>query len=223
MVANRAFNQDSFNYPIWSVSVELWIYLLFFLSIRYIGSSFLINLLVVATCVWLEQHDIKNLLVECAKLFYAGGLAAIVRRRMSSKALIAVATTCAWGIAVLMTRWLWERLGAQPNEFMRTFSCTVVPIFLFCLSSMPPLPRFVERMIETLANLTYSSYLLHFPIQILIALVCVYQGWSIPLYEPWFFIGYIALVLITAHFTYLCFEVPTQRLLRRIKIVVSSA
>jgi len=220
MVANRALNRDSFNYPIWSVSIELWIYLLFFITVRYISGSALMNLLVVGVCLWVESRGVKNPLIECAKLFYVGGLAAILRRSLTSRR-TAIAVNCgAWLVGFFFTRWLWRAYGTQPDTFMSFFSCTSAPVFLFCFSHIPRLPKVVEKAIETAGNVTYSSYLLHFPIQILIALICAYSSWKIPLYEPAFFIGFMSVTLISAHFVYQYFEAPAQRTLRRIKIVV---
>lgn len=223
MVANRAINQDSFNYPVWSVSVELWIYLLFFITVRFISISVLTNLLVIGACLWAEHRGMTNPLIECAKLFYVGGIAAILRRRITSARLATAAALCAWVIGLFLARWLWRTYGNQPNTFMSIFSCTAAPIFLFCLSYIPRLPTIVEKTIEGAGNLTYSSYLLHFPIQILIALLCTYGGWSIPLYEPVFFIGFVGGTLFMAHLVYRYFEMPAQRTLRRIKIVVEKA
>lgn len=220
LVANRGLTQDSFNYPIWSVSVEMWIYLLFFLTVRYISRSWLVNALVVGACIWAGYGGKANPLIECAKLFYLGGLAAILRRRLTSPHVAVAATCCAWIVAFFLTRWIWINYGAQTHTFMGIFSCTAVPVFLFCLSHIPRLPRGVEKCIEAAGNVTYSSYLIHFPIQILIALVCSYQGRAVPLYDPVFFIGYMSVALICAHFVYKYFELPAQKTFRRVKIVI---
>jgi peptidoglycan/LPS O-acetylase OafA/YrhL len=223
MVANRAINQDSFNYPIWSVSVELWIYLLFFVTVRFVSRSFIINLMIVGACLWAESKDIKNPLIECAKLFYIGGLMAILRRHLTSRTVAIASTCCAWVIGFVATRWLWTKYGTTPDTFMRIFSCSAAPILLFSFAHIPRLPRVVEKTIETAGNTTYSSYLLHFPIQILVALVCAYNGWIIPMYERGFFLAFMIGTIGSAYFVYRYFEFPAQRLLRRVKIVVDSS
>jgi len=62
--------------------------------------------------------------------------------------------------------------------------------------------------------MTYSSYLLHFPIQLLIVVGFSVIGAPIPLYDLTFFGGYLAITLLASYFTYRYFEAPAQNLVR---------
>src|SRR4051812_13229871 len=70
---------DSFNGPIWSISVEVLVYIVFFLTLRFVTRSALFNVLAVLVCLTLRGQ-----VFSCLALFYAGGLAAIARRNMTS-------------------------------------------------------------------------------------------------------------------------------------------
>jgi len=221
LVANRALNQDSFNYPIWSVSVEFFVYLLFFLTVRYVSRSGLVNVAVVVLCLWAESRGQRNPYIECVKLFYVGGLAAIIRQRITSQRLSILSSLAALGLAAWLTDRLLAVHAGNMSQMLSAASCTVGPLLIFSASHIPRLPSRIEHFILGAGNLTYSSYLLHFPFQILIGLLCLIVGWRIPMYEPWFFVAYLAVVLFASHYSYAYLEVPAQRLLRRISIVVT--
>ncbi len=62
---------------------------------------------------------------------------------------------------------------------------------------------------------TYSSYLLHFPLQMGLMLWAAQSGWRIPRGEPAFFIAYLAVSLTLGVLAFRAFEMPMQRRLRR--------
>jgi peptidoglycan/LPS O-acetylase OafA/YrhL len=85
---------------------------------------------------------------------------------------------------------------------------------LFALTGRIALPVPVAKSIEIAGNMTYSSYLLHFPIQLLIALGFAMSGRPIPFYDGWFFLGFVTATLVAAALTYRYFEAPAQAWLR---------
>jgi peptidoglycan/LPS O-acetylase OafA/YrhL len=62
--------------------------------------------------------------------------------------------------------------------------------------------------------MTYSSYLLHFPIQIVIALGFAIAKTPIPFYDARFFAAFIGTTLLASYLTYRYFEAPAQNLIR---------
>jgi len=73
----------------------------------------------------------------------------------------------------------------------------------------------VGDILRGLGNLTYSSYLVHFPIQLMIVSWYSYRHMSIPFYDARFFFAYLTAVLVAAFLTYRLFELPMQNLIRR--------
>jgi peptidoglycan/LPS O-acetylase OafA/YrhL len=88
------------------------------------------------------------------------------------------------------------------------------PILLFCLSREFVVPVAIQKLVEAAGNMTYSSYLLHFPIQIMIGLGFAMAGAPIPFYDPSFFAMFIATTLLASYVTYRYFEAPAQNLIR---------
>lgn len=64
---------NSFNEPIWSVSVELIIYILFFISIIYLN-KYKIKLVVLIYLIFLsiDKSGFESIFIDCARLFYTG-------------------------------------------------------------------------------------------------------------------------------------------------------
>jgi peptidoglycan/LPS O-acetylase OafA/YrhL len=62
--------------------------------------------------------------------------------------------------------------------------------------------------------MTYSSYLLHVPVQITVATLCAFAGWRIPFDQPPFFLAFLAVTLLLSYWTYELFEMPMQKRVR---------
>jgi peptidoglycan/LPS O-acetylase OafA/YrhL len=88
------------------------------------------------------------------------------------------------------------------------------PVVLFCLSGNLSVTPRVQRIIEAAGNMTYSSYLVHFPFQLLIAVGFAMSATPIPFYDPAFFVAFVAATLMASRLIYRYFEAPAQALLR---------
>jgi peptidoglycan/LPS O-acetylase OafA/YrhL len=70
---------DSFNGPIWSISVEVLVYLMFFLLLRLFGYKWIVTVAILVLSVAATLLNISNTIVECVAFFYMGGLSASAR------------------------------------------------------------------------------------------------------------------------------------------------
>ena len=200
---------DSFNGPIWSVSVEILVYAIFFVTLRFVTRSLMLNVVVIIGCLTLHGQ-----FVACLGFFYIGGLAATARRQAVAAGHPAWAERLGWAAALMLPLGMWIS-GARQEDIGWPFVMAYTPIALFCLSRPVTLSARVERVLEAAGNMTYSIYLLHFPIQLLIATLCAAAGTGIPFYETWFFVVFVASTMLASRLTYLYFEAPARALLRR--------
>lgn len=203
-----AQNVNSFNGPIWSISVEVLVYIAFFLMLRFVTKSPWLNLAVIAVCL-----NVGGELSACLAFFYAGGLAAIIRQSLTSVRLTAALERAAWFIVVVVPASIWI-LALQSRVIDWLLLLPYTPILLFCLTCKIALPAPAGKLLEAAGNMTYSSYLLHFPIQLLIALGFAMSGNPIPFYDGWFFTAFVTTTLLASYLTYRYFEAPAQALLR---------
>jgi peptidoglycan/LPS O-acetylase OafA/YrhL len=199
---------DSFNGPIWSVSVEVLVYAAFFLTLRYATRSPLFNVIVIIVCA-----NIPLQVCSCLAFFYAGGLAAIARQEIAQARWRPAIEIAAW-CAVIAIPIVIGVLSLRFPIVVWIFLLAYTPILLFCLSGEMKLPLPVQRLLETAGNTTYSCYLLHFPIQLSIATGCALLRLPIPYHDRLFWGVFISGTLIAAQLIYRHFEAPAQRLIR---------
>lgn len=199
---------DSFNGPIWSISVEVLVYAVFFTTLRFATKSPLLNLIVIAICV-----NVNAQICSCLAFFYAGGLAAISRQAIARSQFRLPVETAAWcaAAAVPVSIWMYSLQSAIVGWM---FPIAYTPILLFCLSGRMALSLPSHRLLEAAGNMTYSSYLLHFPIQIFIALGFAIVRHPIPFYDELFFAAFVVATLLASYLTYRYFEAPAQTLIR---------
>ncbi len=219
-MASSSASQDalSFNGPIWSISVEVLVYFFFFVMLL-ATRSWLVNLALIAISLM-----IPGPVANCVIFFYAGGLAAIARQSLTSSTVHAMAAECTSWLAVIvfLLGGYWftddhlESLGILP-----LLICT--PVLLYSLSRDVILPDRVRRVVEAAGNMTYSSYLLHFPIQLMIVLVFSFIPAPVPLYDHAFLGLFIGTTLLASYFTYRYFERPTQELIRNLLLQPGAA
>jgi peptidoglycan/LPS O-acetylase OafA/YrhL len=209
MASNWGSETNSFNGPIWSISVEVLVYAVFFLSLRFVTRSALLNLVIIVACV--QQG---GQIACCLSFFYIGGLAAIARRTIASSAYRSAVEGIAWLAAVSLAVSGWV-LVCSSYRLSDLAILGYTPILLFCISGDIAMPPAIQRWIEATGNLTYSSYLLHFPFQLAIGLGFAMYGAPIPFYNASFFVIFVAATLMASRLTYLYFEAPAQDLIRR--------
>ena len=70
-------------------------------------------------------------------------------------------------------------------------------------------------VVEALGNLTYASYLTHFPIQLAIAIWFRSTEKSVPYQQEWFLALYVGSVFLTAYVVFEYFERPMQLAIRQ--------
>jgi peptidoglycan/LPS O-acetylase OafA/YrhL len=212
---------DSFDGPIWSISVEVMVYFLFFLMLLGTRSWFL-NVAVVATCLGAASLHLGAQITNCLALFYIGGLAAMARRAVASSRFRQAIESFAWLFVVVFPP-LAVSLGRdQLDRFDLALFLAYTPVLLFCLSRDIMLPTSVQKAVEAAGNMTYSSYLLHFPIQLAVMIGFTMAGMAAPLYDVGFFAIYLATTLLASYFTYRYFEAPAQNLIREVLLQAQS-
>jgi peptidoglycan/LPS O-acetylase OafA/YrhL len=200
---------NSFDGPVWSISVEVLVYIVFFLTLRFLTRSALLNLMVIVACL-----NMSGQVVACLAFFYAGGLAAMARRATAPAGVKVAVERAAWlaVVAVPFSTWI---LTSRPFGLSVDMLLLVyTPVLLFCFSRDVAMPAWTRELVEGAGNMTYSSYLLHFPIQLMIALGFALFGAPIPYYDTTFFAVFVAGTMLASWFTYRWFEAPAQNFIR---------
>jgi peptidoglycan/LPS O-acetylase OafA/YrhL len=207
----------SYNGPVWSVSVELVAYVaFFFLALSGKLSILWSALVMVAAGLGRIISPDYEALFTCILFFFAGGIAYrlgyLLRHEPQSLPMWVVP------VAVFLVTAEILLLVSAPHPLQLIdpdfVLVVLVPGLIFLAGDRIKLPVLFERIVRVLGNMTYSSYLLQFPIQLFVALICAKIGIRIPYASNLLFILFILCTLLLAYLSYQYFERPAQQWIR---------
>lgn len=200
-----------FNFPIWSVSVELLVYAGFWGLRGWLDQRGPLAALMVAMIAgMLLLLGQKWLAIGCTYYFFIGVALAQWWRAGAQRA-VRIASVG------LMLAGLW--LLQSSNE--ATSIGLGLPAFfggviLVLVSAERIAGRLARRIAQWLGEATYSVYLWHVPIQLTAILLLADHADIAALASHWWFLGlWLASVMIVARFSYRHFEAPARRVVRR--------
>ena len=207
----------SFNGPIWSISIEVLVYFLFFLTLRYISKSFWCNIGILFFCLIAKYFKITSPIVECLAFFYLGGLTAMAVRYFEKSKLKKPINALIMSLIFIVPLVSFAANLTEYKNFALLFILLFTPILLFAGAQRLKMPTFFQKTIESAGNMTYSIYLIHFPLQLMIMLYFSYTNQAVPYYNPLFFIAFMIITLVLAYFSYYLFELRMQNIIRNNK------
>lgn len=199
----------TFNFPIWSVSVELVSYAAFFVYLRYSNrSAKLAAIIFILASV--AALVVNSLLITCVALFFMGVTMAKVNSHISLSA-SSLALVSALPISVCVAYSPWSR------HLIIVMTYIMIPAILLSILAldlhMPPVPS----KFYWIGECTYAVYLIHIPV-----LYGAYLAMTAVGYQPavlaascWTLLIYISFVILSSVFIYSKFEKPVEKKLRR--------
>jgi len=203
----------SFNGPIWSVSIEVLVYGLFFTLCRLGVTRWwqVVGLIGLAGAVYASKRT-EHPLVLCVFFFYLGALTHLAHEALGRLKPLAQQGLVAGAVLLLAAGTAVTAMGALRPMFYTALLAPLAIILL--LRWVQPKSASVAHAIATLGNTTYASYLLHFPLQLLVANLSGGHPERLPLSEPWWLLGYLGITFALAVAVYRFIEVPAQAALR---------
>ena len=198
-------NGNSFNAPIWSVSVEIGIYILFFLLLSTI-KKYNITVLVLLSLVLIaidKSDTIQTLFLECARLFFSGVIVFYLYEKIIKKNFINLIIS----IFLLAVSFI--------GNFKIYIFCPAILMFFLSFED------FIKKEILTkysnmLGNMTYSLYLLHVPTQLTLIFIFNKLNLANSIFNTtYFFIFYFLLLFIISYLVFVFFEKPLNKNIRK--------
>jgi peptidoglycan/LPS O-acetylase OafA/YrhL len=215
-------NGYSFNGPIWSVSLEILLYLVFYLCCFHLRPTNLIwpLLLIILGGLLLSAHYqviiFHTLFGRGLFSFFAGGLSyQVFQIAISSHQKKYIGTIIlVGGIALafwLNLRFLYIYLGYWFSEVLFMIGFPSVVLLLAFLDAKN-IFAYVFKKISYIGEISYSIYLIHFPVQILFHLAS--KQFPIDYSKTGTFLLYLACAIGLAVASHKFFEIPCQNYLR---------
>lgn len=205
---------DSFNGPIWSISVEVLIYSIFFLVLRHVGRSALINVAIVCACLVAKFAKVPSPIVDCLAFFYVGGLSAIALRHFQRTRFHGAVMMTALCAIVGVPGAVWATGIHRNPHFTFLFLISYTPVTLYFCAQQFRVNDVVQKFVEAAGNMTYSSYLVHFPIQLATVMLFEAAGVAVPYHDLGCFFAFFGATLLASYGIYRFFEMPAQTLIR---------
>lgn len=213
----------TFNGPIWSVSVEVLVYALFFMTTRILrpGLGARASIAVVAGVIFVSAISIYfSDLLYCVILFFAGGavqaLIASLDKEARKKAFWIAVCVAALSALAAFSFGAARAFGHDGAVPIISFSLATVAAFALVAEAVPlDLTRFAR-----LGDLTYGSYLWHFPIQLVFVLVVDGLGWQRTIFlSPIPLLLWLGATFALAAASSVWFERPAQRMIRTVYLM----
>lgn len=212
MASNWLTPVESFDGPIWSISLEVLVYALFFLTVRYVSKSPFMAAAIALLAALVQILKISvNPLVPCVMFFYLGCLCAYVYQRTKDDRLLGNLASIAAALLLFGA----VAVEATLHLHAKYFLVVCEPCLVFLAVRHMPGNESVTRLLVPAGNMTYSSYLLHFPIQLATVTLFAYFGRPVPVGSPALLLGFLAITLTLSYWTYRLFEMPAQKLIRK--------
>lgn len=234
--------RDSFNTPAWSVSVEIFLYFVFFVLCR-CRCIRVWQLLVYAGIgeFWCIHHGNFLLLARGVLSFFMGGLA--FRAYDFSRPLAASKWLMLWLGAALVLLWvlvplevnhnyscaLYQMAFGNPDSGIRhligrylwwlstgLYALALFPCTLWFLALWETRRGTLGRRAAILGDISYSTYLIHFPLQMLFLLVAGWAGFSSSIWRsPLAMLIFFSVLIPVSVCSHNYFERPLQSFLRK--------
>lgn len=205
----------SFNGPIWSVAVELPIYILFWVYARYLPGNVLTSLLI-AAMFFLSQSAITFSKIDLCGMFFFLGAAVFYACRNIPALPLAYVSVLGWviGVAAALT------VPAVANTSTLLLIIAFGPL-LGLFSAFDRLSGDRGAALDlsaTFGDLSYSMYLLHVPLLLVIAIIMIAFGIDRAVFDTalWPMLAYLVVLIAISRLSLIWFEQPARRLLRRI-------
>jgi peptidoglycan/LPS O-acetylase OafA/YrhL len=229
---------QSFDGPAWSVSIEMLLYAVFFGAMRAGLRSGRLSLLIAAASILLVTWN--EFIARGLMGFFVGGavfeLHEYVKTRSNIRQIAQVAGLLALGSWILVVAevyaspmhhlfyWMAGHLSRDLGRlylgwngwlFRLLFTFVVSPLTILALALDEQFLGGRYRSLSPLGDISYSTYMLHIPLQLVLALAALSAGIGSRTFESrWVMIAFFAVLIALGTVSYRYLERPLQTVIR---------
>jgi peptidoglycan/LPS O-acetylase OafA/YrhL len=211
LASNWLSSSGSFNGPIWSVSIEALLYVFFFCVAKFrLTHPFFLAALSICGFLLINSN---GFLGRGLFSFYLGCLCAVVVKRLSTDRSLSLVQIAAI-VAVPCFAFVWngQALASVPVDAWMVV--IVFPALVIALALADDALTPVTCRLRWLGDISYSSYLLHFPLQLCVVTSLALTGGTVDFSSPLTLAAFFASLIFLSLLSYRYFERPVMQWLR---------
>jgi peptidoglycan/LPS O-acetylase OafA/YrhL len=222
------YQEHSFNAPTWSLGIEFWLYILFFwLTVKFKDRFFLpllCSLIAFASYNHQPAIGVVPFTTEFERGiggFFLGGVVYSIQSSLNSQS-TRIREIFGWGaLAIAMSGILliYAKLSGRASSLMThdflAFVLIISPLLVMSCSVSPSIIRLLSNpLLEFFGDISYSMYLWHVSVQLMLFTMGVYFGYSVDPGNHLFFFAYLMIVVFVSYQSSKYFEKPMQVFIR---------
>ncbi len=210
--------QDGYSYngPIWSVSVEVLLYTIFFVTAFYRFGNMLFIVMLIATGLTIVSTTNLDNIGWGIFCFFCGGVISKLHLTSNFSKLLTMSNrNKVLGIFVLTITATLVWLYPPVRLSILMLYGAIFPIIVFLLAEIQRFNLNLGSSLHLIGDITYSTYLLHFPLQLIIIVISKYHDITIQYNSIEFFSFYFVILILISTYSYRYFELPMQRYIRK--------
>lgn len=218
LISHWGFQEGtSFNEPIWSVSIEIFLYGTFFIMSYFLRNILMICIswILIGLLITFGIYYSFGVGIVC---FFIGGLVFYVHEKAIKYQVEASAITLTTLLLLLVTFIVFKNpFYMKINEVDIVIFFILFPLLVLLISFLDRFDLLFFKKISLFGDLSYSIYITHFPIQLIIVTLCVVFNFDIDFSLPISLVAFLTLTFIVSYLSYSFLELPARNYFRKFK------